>query len=378
MTDTLREMEQARGAVFCEVAGRSVPRHFGDSAAEYRAVREAVGVADRGDRAQIRVWGKDPVRMINGLITNDLLKAPAGRAVYAAMLNPKGRTIAELRVIRRERGGAAEVLLDLPREALEGTREHLKKFVPPMFARWEDASAQVAAVGAYGPRSREALARVLEGGLPALAEDDVAEAAFDGVEVTVVGPRDAGGEEGYDVFLPAEQAAGLWTALLERGAELGARPVGFGALETLRIEAGRPRYGAELEEDVIATEAFESTGLMERAISFTKGCYTGQEVIVRIAHRGHVNRHLRGLLLGDSPSPAPRAPLFHPETGKEVGRITSATFSPLMGQTVALGYVRREIGPGETVRVGSADGRGATVAALPFGSTPVGAGDAGV
>jgi folate-binding protein YgfZ len=376
MNDALREMEAARGAVFGEVAGRSVARHFGDSAAEYRAVRETAGVAGRTDRAQIRMWGKDPVRMIHGLITNEVLKAPAGRAVYAAMLNPKGRTLAELRVIRRERASAVEVLLDMPREALEGTREHLKKFVPPMFARWEDASEQVGCVGVYGPRAREALARVLESEVPVLAEDDVLEAAFGEAQVTVVGTRDAGGEEGYDVFAPADHVPALWSALLDGGADLGAAPVGFGALETLRIEAGRPRYGAELEEDVIATEAFESTGLMERAISFSKGCYTGQEVIVRIAHRGHVNRHLRGLLLGDVPTPTPRTPLFNAETGREVGRITSASFSPLMGQTVALGFVRRETGPGGTVRVGSAEGREATVAALPFGSTPAAGGDA--
>jgi folate-binding protein YgfZ len=364
----LREIEEQRGAVFTEVAGRSVARHFGDSAREYAAVRGAVGVADRGDRAVIRVWGKDPVKMMHGLVTNDLLKAPAGRAVYAAMLNPKGRTLAELRIVRQECGGAVEVLLDLPREALEGTREHLKKFVPPMFARWEDASEKIACVGAYGPRSRETLARVLASDVPALGEDETAEMAFGGEAVTVVGTRDAGGEEGYDVFLPAEQATALWGALVDAAGEVGGGPVGFGALETLRIEAGRPRYGAELDEDVIATEAFESTGLMARAISFTKGCYTGQEVIVRIAHRGHVNRHLRGLLLGDAPSPAPRTPLFNAETGKEVGRTTSASFSPLMGQTVALAFVRREIGPGGTVRVGSADGPAATVAALPFGA----------
>ncbi|MDB4948270.1 MAG: Folate-dependent protein [Gemmatimonadetes bacterium] len=368
---TLREMEEARGAVLQEVAGREVPRHFGDQAAEYAAVRSAAGIADRGDRARIRVWGKAPVKMIHGLVTNDLLKAPAGRAVYAAMLNPKGRTLAELRALRLERDGAAEVVLDLPREALEGTREHLKKMLPPMFARWEDASDATGGLGVYGPRARELVAGVVQGEVPALDEDAFVETAFGGAAVVVLGTREVGGVEGYDLFAPAEQVPALWSALVEKGAGMGARPVGFGALETLRIEAGRPRYGAELEEDVIATEAFEATGLMPRAISFTKGCYTGQEVIVRIAHRGHVNRHLRGLLLGDSPTPAVRTPLFHPETGKEVGRVTSAAFSPLMGQTVALAFVRREIGPGGSVRVESTDGAEAAVVGLPFGSAPV-------
>lgn len=357
----LRRLEEEHGAVFGEVAGRSVPRHFGDTLAEYRAVREGAGVADRSDRALVRLWGKDPVRMVQGLVSNDLAGAPPGRGVYAVMLTPKGRTIAELRAFRRERPEGTEVLLDLPREALEGTREHLKKFVPPMFARWEVAEG-MGALGVYGPRAREVLAGVV-GELPPPEEDAFTEAEREGAPVLVAATRAVGGEEGYELFAPAEALPGLWSALVEAGAV----PVGRGALEVLRVEAGRPRYGAELSEEVIPTEAFESTGLLSRAISFTKGCYTGQEVIVRIAHRGHVNRHLRGLLLGDAPAPAPGAPLFHPETGKEVGRVTSVASSPRMGETVALGFVRRELEPGDEVRVGAPDGTRARVARLPFG-----------
>ena len=359
--DALRPLLDEAGAAWGEVAGRAVPRHFGDGAAEYRAVRESAGLAERADRARFRLWGKDPARMMHGLITNDLLKAEPGRGVYAAMLTPKGRMIADLRVFRRADG---EVLVEIAREALEGTREHLKKFVPPMFARWAEATEQTAALGVYGPRSREVLGRVLGEEIPALAEDAFVEPEWGGARLLVAATREAGLEEGFEVWVPAERAGALWTALREAGA----RPVGFGALETLRIEAGRPRYGIDLTEDTIPTEAYESAGLMERAISFHKGCYTGQEVIIRIAHRGHVNRHLRGLRLGDAPAPAPRAPLFHPETGKEIGWATSAAFSPKLGETIALGYVRREVQPGGLVRVGAADGSEAAVADLPFGA----------
>ena len=363
--DALRPLLEEAGAAFSEVAGRPVARHFGDGAAEYRAVRESVGISVRDDRARFRLWGKDPARMMHGLITNDLLKAEPGRGVYAAMLTAKGRMIADVRVFRRADG---EVLVSVAREALEGTREHLKKMVPPLFARWADATEPVAEIGVYGPRSRELLAGVLGTELPALAEDAFVEPEYAGARLLVAATREAGGEEGFDVFLPAERAAELWTAL--RAAD--ARPVGFGALETLRIEAGRPRYGRELTEETIPTEAYESSGLMQRAISFHKGCYTGQEVIVRIAHRGHVNRHLRGLLLGDAPAPAARAPLVNPQTGKEVGWTTSAAFSPQLGQTVAMGYVRREMGPGAEVRVGAADGPAARVVGLPFGGDDAG------
>ncbi|HEU0014872.1 MAG TPA: aminomethyltransferase family protein [Longimicrobium sp.] len=360
----LRAAQERAGAVFREVAGREVARHYGDGMAEYRAVREGAGIAARDDRARIRLWGRDPVRMVQGLITNDLAKAPAGRAVYAAMLTAKGRMIADLRTVRRETAEGPEVLLDLPREGLEATREHLKKFVPPMFARWAEATDALAELGVYGPRAAEVLGRALGAPPPALDEDDVAEPEFAGTRLVVIGTREAGGEPGFDVLVPAEQAEALWTALLDAGGDAGARPVGFGALETLRIEAGRPRYGVDMTEETIPTEAYESAGLLSRAISFTKGCYTGQEVIVRIAHRGHVNRHLRGLLLGDAPTPAPRTPLLHVETGKEVGWTTSAAESPLLGQTIALGYVRREVEPGSRVRVGA--GAEAEVAQLPF------------
>lgn len=357
----LRAQQDAAAAVWTEVAGRRVARHYGDSAAEYRAVRDATGLAERGDRARIRMFGKDPVKMIHGLVTNDLLKAPPGQGIYAAMLTPKGRTIAELRIFRRELPAGVEVLIELPREALAGTRDHFKKFVPPMFAKWGDVSEDLAQLGVYGPQARGIVSRVLAIDPPS-AEDSHIEAEFAGAPVMVAATRYVGLEEGFELFVAVDAAGALWTAL----AEAGARPVGLDAIETLRIEAGRPRYGADLTEDVIPTEAYEETGLMERAISFGKGCYTGQEVIVRIAHRGHVNKHLRGLLLGDAPAPAIGTRLINPETGKDAGWLTSVAFAPLLGQTVALGYVRREAGPGATLRVGAAEGAAATVVRLPF------------
>ncbi|HST59609.1 MAG TPA: glycine cleavage T C-terminal barrel domain-containing protein [Longimicrobium sp.] len=355
----LRPLLDESGAAFGEMAGREVARHFGDGAGEYRAIRESAGIADRADRARFRLWGKDPARMVHGLITNDLLKAQPGQGVYAAMLTPKGRMVADLRVFRRADG---EVLVDVAREALEGTREHFRKMVPPMFAKWAEATDDVVQIGVYGPRAREMLTSVLGTEIPALAEDAFVEPDFRGATLLVAATREAGLEEGFDVFVPAAVAAELWTALRDAGA----RQAGFGAIETLRMEAGRPRYGIDLTEETIPTEAYESAGLMTRAISFNKGCYTGQEVIVRIAHRGHVNRHLRGLRLGDAPAPGPRTPLIHPETGKEVGWATSAAFSPLLGETIALGYVRREVQPGMQVRIGAADGAAADVVDLPF------------
>jgi folate-binding protein YgfZ len=370
MESPLHGEAAARGATFGEVAGVTVPRRFGDGLAEYRAVREAAGVVDRHDLAQLRLRGRDPVKMLHGLITNDLQNAAPGQGVYAAMLTPKGRTIAELRAFTLPRPEGAEVLVDLPREALAGTRGQLKKYVPPMFAKWEEVSDRIGVIGVYGPRSRELASLVLGAEIAPLAEDAFVEVEWSGAgepaRVMVVGTRYAGGEEGFDLFAPSPALPALWRALLDDGAALGALPVGFAALEALRVEAGRPRYGHELTEETIPTEAFESVGLMPRAISFGKGCYTGQEVIVRIAHRGHVNRNLHGLLLGDAPLPAPGTPLVHPESGREMGRTTTAVHSPLLGQTVALAMVRRELGPGDRVRLGGEGGAVATITGLPF------------
>jgi len=365
MSEHLRAAQEARGAQFSALADADVARHYGDGAVEYEAARGAVGIAVRSDLVPIRMWGRDPVKMLHGLVTNDVTAVTPERGIYATMLTPKGRTLAEMRVFRHP-DNPAELVLLIPREALEGTAAHLRKFVPPMFASWSDASPELGILGVYGPAASRLLTDVFGAALPPEDEEASGEARIGDSRVLIIFSRDAGGEPGYDLLVPSAELEPLWTRLLTEGERYGARPIGFGALETLRIEAGRPRFGSELTEETIPTEAFEKIGWMPRAISFTKGCYTGQEVIVRIAHRGHVNRQLRGLLLGDSPTPAARTPLFNSETGKQVGWTASAATSPQLRQTIALGYVRREFAAGDTLRLHSQDGAIATVVDLPF------------
>ena len=141
-----------------------------------------------------------------------------------------------------------------------------------------------------------------------------------------------------------------------------ARPAGAAVWSTLRVEAGRPAYGVDMDDGTIPIEA----GVHDRGIDYGKGCYTGQEVIIRILHRGHVNWLLRGLLLGDVPAPAQGAPLVRAEDGRQVGRVTSSVWSPRYGQTIGLAYVRREVEPGGTLFLGEAAGPPATVTAVPF------------
>lgn len=354
------------GASFVEAAGTLVPRHYGDPAAEYDAARTEAAVVDRSERALIRLHGRDPLRMIQGLISNDLTNAPADRAVYAAVLTAKGRMVADVRAFRRAGG---EVWLDADGAARDALSEHLRRFVPPLFARQDDLTETWGDIAALGPGARGVIERAL-GAVPgSMPEEGLVERPLPRSSARGEGSAEQAsaivlrtlfaGVDGYEVLAPAASLRDAWDSLIAAGA----RPAGQGALEVLRIEAGRPRWGAELTSETIPLEA----GLRQRAISETKGCYTGQEVIVRILHRGHVNWLLRGLRLGDVPTPAPDSPLFSTE-GRRVGRLTSACNSPRFGETIGLGYVRREVEPPDELRLGE-DGSPVEVVSLPFAAT---------
>jgi tRNA-modifying protein YgfZ len=371
------ELHENAGVRWADTAtGMRLPRNYGDPAAEYDAAQTAAVVADRPDRSFLRVHGRDPIRMLQGLITNDLAGAPTNRAVYAAVLTAKGRMVADVRVLRL----GPELLVETAETAAEPLTAHLRKFVPPLFARFEDASERWTVLTVLGPKAAQVLADALgvsvAGGI---AEDDVASATIpqyphipdipsiskgddgDGGDGGMTAGSIIGSAEfgmgGVDLIVGSDVAPDVWRRLVEAGA----RPAGHATLEVLRVEAGRPRWGAELTDAVIPLEA----GLRSRAISETKGCYTGQEVIIRILHRGHVNWHLRGLLLGDVQAPAQETPLFS-SAGKQVGRITSAVWSPRHGQVIGLGYVRREVEPSSVLHLGAPDGPDAEVRTLPF------------
>ena len=284
----------------------------------YAAARKSAALIERTDRAVSRLYGRDPVRMIQGLVTNDVANAPADSPVYAAFLTPKGKMIADARVIRRANN---EVWIEADVAALENIEQHLRKSVPPLFAKAERL-ADVRIVGVYGPHS-----------------SDVRIAS----ELQL--PTSYTGESGVDFIIRGETTLPDLPRLT------------LAELEVLRIEAGTPKWGAELTEEVIPLEA----GLRRSAISETKGCYTGQEVIIRILHRGHVNRHLRGLLLSADFVDTGGGEISR--DGKIVGRVTSVCQSPLLQRAIALAYVRREVNPGETVLAKQSP---ATVVELPF------------
>jgi tRNA-modifying protein YgfZ len=297
----------------------------------YTAAHRDAALIERTDRAFIRVYGRDPARMIQGLISNDLALASPTRAVYTTVLTPKGKMVCDARVLRV----GDELLLETDRAASESLTAHLKKFVPPLFARFEDVTGGWGILGVYGPQAGDVIEQTFGVMLPAsMAEDDAVVFALNDAPITAIASSYTI-RGGFDVLgaSPSIRAAGDRL----RGDHVVS--LDEAALDVLRIEAGRPRWGFDMDENTIPLEI----GLRERAISESKGCYTGQEVIVRILHRGHVNWVMRGIVIGGAEVPARDTALLHPADHRKIGRVTSAVHSPGTGSVIGLGMVRREI-----------------------------------
>ena len=333
---------------------------------DYRILRTGAGFVELADRGWLAVAGRERADFLQGLLTNDVVALTAGRGCYATMLTPQGRMIADMHVFAdRDR-----LLLDVDGGVAERLRERFDDLVFTEDVRVENLTAGTAAFGVHGPGARGVIATVTDStaGSPGLCEHRV----LDGDTGSgVVARTDDLGVEGYRVVVERSSADALRHAL----AAAGAVAVGRAACETVRVESGRPRFPIDMDRDTIPLEA----GIADRAISFDKGCYVGQEVVVRILHRGRgrVARRLAGLTFEhsaepDSPLPSHGAAVFG--GGGEVGRVTSAVRSPAVGAVIALGYVRRELADagGSRVEVALEAGRSpALVTPLPF--VPAGA-----
>ena len=356
----MRELHEEQGGVFGTSFDVEVVRHYGDPAAEYRAAVEETAIVDRSHRTRLRLTGRMPAQVIQGVVTGTIPDRPTsendhwiGRWEYSLVLTPKGRIVSDLRLSRSPDEGE-EFFLDIPAAGIDALREHVKKYVPPRLASLEDVSEETGMLSLLGPGAVEHLTEVFSVGaaeLEALEEGDVIRLGSDGIGLQVIRAEDLHTPQ-FDVVGGRDRIRELWTAWVEAGV----RPAGRGVFQTLRIEAGRPAFGQDMTEETLPPEA----GVVERAVDHFKGCYTGQEVIVRIRDRGHVNRHLRGFLLEDGASPAPDTEIYLPDEEKSVGWITSVADSPRAGRPVALGFLRRELELPAEVRVGSPEGGAAT------------------
>jgi folate-binding protein YgfZ len=308
--------------------------------AQYRQLREECGLLERPDRGLLLVSGGEAAEYLQGQLTNDVGALRPGDSLYAALLDRKGHMQADMRVLRP--GEGPELWLDLEPEGLEAARRHLQMYKIGREVELSDVSGERSLLSLIGPRSVEVA------GTAALPESACEAVAVGGAECLAVGTA-----VGIDLIFPAVEGERVRTALLAAGAvEVTAE-----AAEILRIEAGRPRFGAEMGTATMPAEA----GIVAAAVSFTKGCYIGQETVARLHYKGKPNRHLRGLRL--SAPVAPGASLWLGE--KEVGKLGSSAVSPARGP-IGLAILRREAEPGETLAVGE-DGVTAEVVALPFG-----------
>jgi glycine cleavage system T protein len=355
MKTPLAAWHTAHGAVMTEDRGIELPERFTDPLEEYRAVRESAGLIDLGFRALVKMTGEDRVGFLQGMISNDVKTLKPGEGRLATLLTEQGRVVADLRVYACEQW----LLLDVDARIKKKLIETLSRFIIADDVDMEELSETQTVISVQGPLSSRVLTSAGVS-FTLVKEFQHEEATIAGISVRVVRVSDTG-EEGYELFVPTEHVQAVWQTLLDSGAALSIRPVGLTALNMLRIEAGIPWYGIDMDEGRIVLEV----GL-EQAISFKKGCYLGQEVVERASARGHVNRKLSGLVIHGDELPVSGDKLFH--DAQEVGWVTSAARSPRLGHPIALGYVRREqLTAGTRLRI---DRQGtpmiAEVTTLPF------------
>jgi len=321
-----------------------------ESLADYRAARDAVGVVDRSDLGVVDVGGRDRAKFLHALLSNDIASLAPGQGCAAALLDVHGKPQVLLVVWALD----DRLLLLTPPAMGESTVAALDHYLFAEKVVLADATGERALLMLVGPAADETVKR-LTGVVPPDAAWSHVAGSLDGIEARVV----RGGElDEREVWLavPSADRTRAWDAVVAAGA----RPLGAAALESLRIEAGTPRWGTDVDATVLLPEI-----PFERLVSHTKGCYPGQEVVVRIRDRGHVNRHLRGLLLEGDAIPPHGAEVL--ADGAVVGQVTSATRSLGLQRPIALAFVKRQHAPGARVTVRAGDATApATVSDLPF------------
>jgi folate-binding protein YgfZ len=293
---------------------------------EYAAVRDAgAGLLDLSLRGRILVSGSDATMFLNGLITNDVKALAVNSSMPAAFANVQGRLIAAVRVIRREDG----FLIDTEAATHQAVFQLVSRFVLAGNFRVHDVTKETALLSIQGPRAVEIVGATLGESAATLEHGRASTAQFESNDVTVISATHTA-EEGFDLVVDETAVATLREALIRAGAQT----VGEEVFEVLRIEAGIPRYGIDMDQTTVISETN-----LDDAISFTKGCYVGQEIIIRIKHRGHVAKKLTGVFLEGPWAVADNAEIIS-DDHEEVGYITSYTYSPRLDRPIALAYLK--------------------------------------
>lgn len=354
----LQDQHQQLGAIFEDTAGWSMPAHYGAPAAEYAAVRDAVGLSDLSHRGKIRVTGDDRIKWLQSIISNDILPLQPGQGRYSSFLTHKGKMLGYFRVYVQ----ADAVWVEDVGEVGEATFQALRKFLLyGTKAKMENCGESWGLLLVSGPKSAEAVAAAFGIDVRALQLLHTLPATIGGQQGLILRTEETG-EQDFEVLLPADAVPAAWNQLMTSGAPFGIKPIGAQARELLRIEAGLPKAGPDLNEEIVPPEA----NLEGKAFSLSKGCYPGQEVVARMDTYGNVRRHLVGLIIQDKTVPPAGSKLFSGE--REVGWVSSAVFSPQRNAALAFGFPLRDFSaPDTTLTVEVAGTRHqATVHALPF------------
>jgi folate-binding protein YgfZ len=306
----------------------------------YQALRQEAAIVRRTDLGVLSVTGADRLQWLQGLLTNDVLALPIGGHCEAAYLTPQGRMVTDVRVVNLP----TEALLEVPASLSASLATRLDALIFSEDVQVADASQRLLLVDVHGPRSGTVVGSLTSA--PGLVHAQIADSVY--------------GVPGVTLFVPAASVESVESRLNEAGA----RTSSLDTLNVLRVESGRPQFLVDMDEHTIPLEA----GLEARAISFTKGCYVGQEVIVRVTHRGggRVARKLVGVELEVGATAERDARML--AGGREIGRLTSVVSSPAVGRDIALGYVHRDyVDPGTRVQIVTPRGEvGAVVSSLPF------------
>lgn len=324
----------------------------GAAPADYAALRTGAVLFDRSDRGRWRFTGPKAAETLTGLVTNDVLALQPGEGLYAGALTPKGKIVADLRILR----DGQDFIVDTGAASAPGWRAMARKFINPRVAPFSEISEQVGDIGVFGAGAADLLSRAIEDGGCALEQlrpyAHVRARFRSGADATIVRAVELGDVPGFDVFADTDSIARMCRQLESLGALAGSHET----YDAARIEAGFPEWGIDMSEETLPQEAnFDRLG----AISYSKGCYVGQEVVARIHFRGHVNKTLRRVTFGADSVPARGAELID-ATGKAVGDVRSAAVPPGSGG-VGIAMVRREVGGDTQLTARWAEGSAAVV-----------------
>jgi len=351
MRSPLADYHVSQGATLAAYHGATVPARFTQPTEEHLAVRATAGLFDFSFRAKFSLSGRDASKFLHRIVSNDIKNVAAGQGTYATLLNPQGQILADLRVYATQ----DRLLVDTDADLRSKAMETLRRYIIGDQVNMEPL--ETFAMAFEGPKAVGLVEKTLHVDLPPMKEFEHFASNYGGFPVRVVRISNTG-EDGYEVWVGAKGMMGLWGAACGQAPSYGMRPCGTEALESLRIEAGIPRYGSELGEDTLPLEA----NLMN-ALSFNKGCYIGQEIVERARSRGSVNWKLAGVIIQSARPPVSGEKLTL--DGKEVGEVTSACVSPTLRKNIALAYLRKEHLEAGT-RLRTASGAAAEVATLPF------------